>query len=241
MDESIILEKLCAFGLTRQEAALYLCLLNGDQMSGYEAAKQTGISRSNAYSGLAGLVEKGGACIIEGDTNKYVAVPVAEFCTNKIRGLAAEKEYLQRHLKASKRQEEGYITITGYGHIQDKIFTMLEQAEYRVYLAAPTGMIGVLQKEIEKAIARRIKMVVITDGEASLEGATIYLTGKREQQLRLIIDSAYVLTGEISGSNQDTCLYTGQKNFVNVFKEALKNEIKLIALEGEQLQGGKNE
>ena len=40
----------------------------------------------------------------------------------------------------------------------------------------------------------------------------------------------YVLTGDMTGSASDTCLYCGQKNFVNVFKESLKNEIKLIEL-----------
>ena len=35
----------------------------------------------------------------------------------------------------------------------------------------------------------------------------------------------------MTGSPADTCLYCGQKNFVNVFKESLKNEIKLIELQ----------
>jgi len=46
--------------------------------------------------------------------------------------------------------------------------------------------------------------------------------------LRLIVDSAYVLTGEITGADSDNCLYSAQKNFVNVFKEAIGIEIKLI-------------
>ena len=89
-----------------------------------------------------------------------------------------------------------------------------------------------LREVLCEVIDRRKKLVLITDAQTDLaeRGAIIYLTDCKETQLRLIIDSAYVLTGEITGSSGDTCLFSGQTNFVNVFKEALHNEIKLIEL-----------
>ena len=42
-----LIEGLTNFNLTKQEATLYVLLLKSGQMTGYEAAKQTGISRSN--------------------------------------------------------------------------------------------------------------------------------------------------------------------------------------------------
>ena len=48
-------ELLMSFGLTRQEARVYILLLGEGALSGYEAAKRLGISRSNAYAALAGL------------------------------------------------------------------------------------------------------------------------------------------------------------------------------------------
>ena len=56
----------------------------------------------------------------------------------------------------------------------------------------------------------------------------------RKRQVRLIIDSEYVLTGEVEGTSNDTCLYSAQKNFVNVFKDAMRNEIELIKLKGKR-------
>ena len=44
-------ESLMCFGLTRQESNIYLTLLSDGALTGYEAAKRTGISRSNAYGG----------------------------------------------------------------------------------------------------------------------------------------------------------------------------------------------
>ena len=48
-------ERLMEFGLTRQEASIYQCLLTEGKVTGYEVAKQTGISRSNAYNSLASM------------------------------------------------------------------------------------------------------------------------------------------------------------------------------------------
>lgn len=58
VDESAILDRLVLFGLTRQEAAVYLCLYQQGELNGYEAAKYTGISRSNVYSALSALTDK---------------------------------------------------------------------------------------------------------------------------------------------------------------------------------------
>ena len=57
MEESEVLNKLGLFGLTRQEATLYLCMYRYGGLTGYEGAKYTGISRSNVYSALSGLAD----------------------------------------------------------------------------------------------------------------------------------------------------------------------------------------
>ena len=59
----VLTEKLVQFGLTRQEATIYMCLLRSKDLSGYEVSKLTGISRSNVYSALAALVDEGAASI----------------------------------------------------------------------------------------------------------------------------------------------------------------------------------
>lgn len=53
---------------------------------------------------------------------------------------------------------------------------------------------------------------------------------QRSDQIRLIIDSEYILTGTVTGKSDDACLYSGQKNFVRVFKDAMRNEIALIRI-----------
>ncbi len=228
----ILAEKLMKFGLTRQEASIYLCLLRNKELSGYEVSKLTGISRSNVYSALAGLVEEGAAYLLEGETNKYTAVCVADFCKNRIRELEQLGEELVAQVPQMEPNTEGYITISSHKHIMDKIYNMLEHVEYRVYIAIPMQYLERIRACLERLLSQGKKVVLLLAEpiEPTLSGSILYVTGKQDTQLRLIVDSAYVLTGEMTGSDTDSCLYCGQKNFVNVFKESLRNEIKLIEL-----------
>lgn len=236
MEENRVLSGLVMFGLTRQEANIYLCLYQNGELTGYEVAKQTGISRSNVYSALAGLTDKGAAYLAQGASSKYVAVPIEEFCKNKIRYLKQEQEYLLKNIPTMKEQEIGYITIEGYKNIWDKIINMIRSADKRIYISASYQTIEKLMKELQDAVNREIKLVILSDqtpkNEDLFHESTYYQCENRGTNLRLIIDSAYALTGEITGSRDDTCLYTGQKNFINVFKDTLRNEIKLTQLQG---------
>ncbi len=243
MDDAQCIQKLMLFGLTRQEAIIYICLYQNGELTGYEAAKQTGISRSNVYSTLANLVEWGAAYIADGSASKYIAVPVEEFCENCIRRLHQAKEALINNLPKQHFGGESYITITGNKHIQDKIINMLRGADKRIYLSAPQQILKYLLSEILVLIEKGIKVVLIADDlpkgipvkKQDETGALFYRADGenvqyRQKQIRLIIDSTHVLTGDVGGSNSDTCLYSNQKNFVSVFKEAMHNEIKLIEL-----------
>ncbi|NLG05139.1 MAG: TrmB family transcriptional regulator [Clostridia bacterium] len=227
-DRTILVEQLMQFSLTRQEATIYIYLCENEKLTGYEAAKLTGISRSNVYSALAGLVEKGAAYLIDGTTSRYVAVPVEEFCSNKVHRMLELKAELEECMPTVTVQTEGYLTIEGTAHIEDKIRNMIAQSTKRLYISAQREIIQKFFEELKDATARGIKVVILTDYEPDPMNAVVYKAKRQKHQIRLIIDSYFVLTGELEGKASDTCLYSGQKNFVTVFKEALRNEIKLI-------------
>ncbi|SFU56720.1 Sugar-specific transcriptional regulator TrmB [Clostridium sp. DSM 8431] len=223
-------ERLMNFGLTRQEAVIYLLLFREGQLNGYEASKLTSISRSNAYNALASLVEKGAAYIIEGDTVKYTPVPVEEFCNNKIAEMKNNKEKILESVPKRRCESNGYITITGEKHIMDKFRNILINVKSRIYLSVYEDILKRFEDELLDLIKRGIKVVIITDSKFKLEGAIIYHAQNKPGQIRLIADSKYVLTGEISDKVNSTCLYSSNNNLVEIFKESLTNEIKLIKL-----------
>ena len=234
MQQSELIEKIMNFGLTRQEALIYQYLIISGESTGYEVAKEVGISRSNAYNSLSSLVDKGGAYLQNGATNKYVAVSINEFCGNKIRNLEQDRKDLEANLKA-KEEAEGYVTISGYQNIQDKIENMLDSVEQRVYISISGNQLSLFSDKLEKLVSMEKKVVVITDTPLVHNDCNVYISDSLMQnQIRLIVDSKYVLTGDFGESKEDTCLYSGQKNFVSLFKDAMRNEIELIKLRSER-------
>ena len=209
MDESKAIEYLMHFGMSRQEATVYLRLIEAGKQTGYEIARDTGISRSNVYASLAALVEKGAAYLVEEDAKRYIPVHVQEFCGNRIRRMEEEQKWLDMNLTGEQKEEEGYVTIDGQEHISDKIHNLLANVEERVYCSCS----GVCLEQ--------------------LKGQLKELTEKGNQ-IGLITDSKYVLSGEYGQESRNTCVYSGQRNFVTLFKTALANEIELIKIrEGE--------
>lgn len=230
MDTGRLIEKLMCFGLTRQEASIYLCLVQNGDLTGYEAAKQTGISRSNAYNALAGLADKGAAYTMEGAAVRYHAVGVEEFCANKIHTLEEVKLQLKAAMPKPKEEAEGYLTIIGDKRIRDKVRNMIESARQRIYLSMSEPFVRLFEKEIDTAVKRGKKVVILTDGALELTGVTFYRTEEKGHQIGVIADSKCVLTGEFSKEEESACLYSGQPNFVQVFKDSMRNEIRLIQL-----------
>jgi len=225
-----LIQLMTQLNLTRQEATIYVALLTEGELNGYEAAKVTGISRSNTYNSLSALVEKGGAFVMEGQPVKYSPVSLEEFCDNQIRRLVQTKTQLMKLAPEKRREAEGYITIKGETHILNKARHMISEAKERVYLSVSDQILETIIPDIGEAIARGIKMVLITNPPFYLEGATVYYGKKNHYQIGLIADSANVLTGDIEEGENSTCLYSRKKNLVDLFKESMKNEIRLIEI-----------
>ena len=226
-----LIEGLTNFNLTKQEATLYVLLLKAGQLTGYEAAKQTGISRSNTYTALAGLVEKGAAYVLEeGKVTRYTPVAPEEFCSNKISRLEEIKQDILQQLPVFTSDVDGYVTIKGEQEIINKLRNTVRQAKERIYVSGNLRLLELLRTELEDALGRGLKVVIIGDKAYQLAGAICYGTTKQSEQIRLIADSRTVLTGDLEDAEDSSCLYSCKRNLVDLFKEALKNEIALIKL-----------
>jgi len=234
MENNVFTDQLMNFGLTRQEAAIYQCMLTEGKVTGYEVAKQIGISRSNAYNSLASMTDKGAVYqVMEGNTKKFVPVSLDEFCKNNIRKLEESRKWLLSHIPSEKTQEEGYITIEGRNHILNKMKNLLANVEERAYISCTRNYLLLFVEELDKLDELNKKLVIITDQPVKFGNAKIYVGDAKSTQIGLITDSKYALTGEFGEGSIDTCLYSGQKNFVELYKRALSNEIKLLSMQEE--------
>lgn len=227
-----LVENLMKTGLTKNESELYIALCKEGELNGYEAAKISGIPRANAYQALAGLVDKGGAYLVEGSVPRYVAVPAGEYCTNVLSHMKEIAEKIKKDCPAARVPIEPYLTINGLKNITDKMKNIINNAKERVYVSISDKELDLIRPELEAASQKGLKVVAIVSGNTELKGAVVHSINKEPGQIRLIADSSFVLTGNISGSEDDACLYSGNKSLVQLIKDSLKNEIKLAQLEG---------
>ncbi len=219
-------------GFTKHESSLYLSLCREGELTGYEAAKISGISRSNAYLALSGLVEKGGAFRIEGKSVSYIPVPVKELTGNLRREINKAFEFIENNIPEKETVTDPFVTIKGKNHIINKMKNIIIDASERIYISASADDIDHVKIEIEQAIGKGRKVVIITSRKFVLHGADIYYNEKRPGQIRLIADSAHVLTGEIDGESNAASLYSMNSNLVQLIKDSLTNEMELIKLRG---------
>ncbi len=231
------------FGLSGQEAAVYLALLVQGELNGYEVAKSLSIARSNAYTALAGLAEKGAAWVIEGTPVRYTAVRPEEFCADRLRALAASRDRLLPILPKKRETPGSYATIRGRDRILDRLRHLIAEAEERVYLALEGPILDLYAAELAGLRAAGKKVVIITDRPAAADaaagsaapsapdGSAVYSGPVPAGQIRAIADSRSVMTGELGTADAEaTCLYSDHPNLVELFKTALRNEIRLIEL-----------
>ena len=139
-------------------------------------------------------------------------------------------------MPSEKTYTEGYITIEGAEHILNKMRNILSQVDKRVYISCTRNYLLLLVRELQDLTRAKKKVVIITDQPVTFENARVYVGEDRGMQIGIIADSKYALTGEYGEGSINTCLYSGKKNFVELYKTALSNEIKLLSIREETKQ-----
>ncbi len=225
-----VIDALMQAGFTKHESMLYVTLCREGELTGYEASKITGIPRSNAYLGLAGLADKGGAYKINGETAKYAAVDTNELVENLKRKFSQVIKVIQEEIPQVDKSKDDFITISGIVQIINKMKNLINQAQYRVYISVSREQLEYVINELKAAKERGLKVVIITSEDIRIEGMICYRAQKQYGSVRLITDSANALTGQLNETNP-TSLFTMNTNMVDVIKDSLTNEIKLINIE----------
>lgn len=227
MSNSHFESTLATLGFTGQEAALYRALLEHGDLNGYEAAKETGISRSNAYHALASLVEKGFADRIEGDSLRYAALPVQDLSTLLRRRTESALDQLSRSAPSRKAQSAPFLSISGRDKVVEKMGLLVDTARDRVYLSAAAEDLDEIRPSLESAIERGIRITLLSNRSWRLEGGVCLSRRKARGQIRLIADGQRVLTGELSAV-QAACVLSENVHLVALIKDSLTQEIELV-------------
>jgi len=221
-----LFEALKRAGLTGQEVHLYLALLKNNGITGYEAAKITGISRSNAYAALTSLVNKGLAAHSHEKVKKYAALSKPDLLASLKRRNDDLISFLEIHLPDTTDHGVPYLTISGYDNIVEKIFNMVDLAKKRIYISIHSDELTALMEPVRKCAARGIKTVILSDKRPEIEGITFYRKKKQSGFVKIIADTAKILTTDFTRDPKNG-LYSEDPHLVQLMREAIVNEIEL--------------
>jgi len=102
-----------------------------------------------------------------------------------------------------------------------------------LYFSLSASLVAPLLPYLTAAATRGVKITALTDATISLPGLVLHKTQPPAGQIRLIVDSSEVLTGD-DESGGLSCLYSRRPALVSLFKQALGNEIRILELESKE-------
>lgn len=221
-----LINALKKIGFTQQEAVIYIELCRHSEITGYEAAKLSGISRSNAYAALSSLVDKGYAYVIEGSSVKYTPVPKEELVANARRSFDEQIGVIEEQLDFTQLSQEPYITVTGQENVINKLRNIIGSAQLRVYMSCNDETLDLVKSELEEAVGRGLKVVILSPND--LDGVEhIHYYNEESTSIKIIADTSEVLAGTTKQS-----LYSKNVTLVQLIREGFINEIAVIDRQG---------
>lgn len=227
-----MIDSLKKMGFTMYEAKAYIALLENEEMNGYELSKVTGIPKSNAYSVLETMVEKGYAYRIDEKSVKFTAVGFEEIAEDVKNQLNKTIDYLQKNLPIKKGAVDKFITVEGSSNIVHKIITMINKAVSKIIIDVYDMDLDEILDALKGAKARNVSICLIVTGykDRGLDFNYIYCHDGEEKikkrDFNMVCDGEIAISAEI-GNKYCKGVFSQNKNFVNVIIEALSHDIFL--------------
>jgi sugar-specific transcriptional regulator TrmB len=204
-------QQLTVLGLSTQEARVYISLLRGGQMTGYQIARDLGTSRSGVYNTLQSLYHRGAVYLIPGDTREYRPLPPEEFIGELQRRFSEAAEEAKSGLAALEgtADDEQFLNIRGRDRVLTKARELIGSARREILMNTDIPVAD-LEPELGAALDRGVAVTLfsyfpqkISDGRirfhkaGSNGGAVKHHSGN--SRLMLCADMAMSILG---GSSQ---------------------------------------
>jgi len=163
----VALRDLQALGFSPYEARVYLALLHGGRLKGYEAAKRSGVPRSMVYQALERLVDRGAAYKVnEGEGTFYGAVPQEELLAR------LEAETQERFSRAREslarltpeRPPEAIWRVKGAARTLAEARALVEGARKALTLSLWQNQLDTLLEALKAARARGVALRLVLFG-----------------------------------------------------------------------------
>lgn len=200
------LAKLHALGFTEYEAKVYLALLRNHPATGYQVSKASGVPRSMVYQTLQKLVEKKVVYTLLSRPVTYAPLAAEEIIGNIKKSFLTTADALLHELQqANITQPAPYaMNISGINLILSRAREVIAAAQDNVILAASTGHIKALTKELLQKQQQRVRTEILSYGTERASIATAQQQRVHDEQIfALVADSLQVLLAEKSTVSGD--------------------------------------
>jgi len=244
------IDRFVRIGFSEHEARAYIALLGENPVTGYQVAKLSGVPRSMIYKALGKLVARGAAMILRKKGGTQYTPVQADKLLDQVRHKYKELVISLRDdltILDSAPDLEYVWSIQGHKNIMAKAQEMIDRAACRIYLSLLPVTFPALKPALERAIGRKVWVVVYSAEDLDLWGGRVVATPMPERArervegpwLVLAIDEQEVLIGELLTGNRARASWTGSPLFVSVVEHYLRTDLylpRVLALLGDQAQ-----
>ena len=149
-------------GFSNLESSIYLYLLENSTATGYKIAKDIGKHKTNVYTALGALVEKGALLVDEGDSLLYKAILPNELLghkENELKSLRTEAEQLTIEYNKEKKDDRIY-KLNNITQVYERSSKILKESREVVYIELFPEPFEKLYEEIQKTAKRGVRITV---------------------------------------------------------------------------------
>ena len=211
MNLDSVVDQLSRLGFSQPEARAYLALLGKSPATGYEVAKNSGLSRGQVYETL-GRLESAGAVQRTLD-GKYLVVPFRELAHDKLATVRdAIKEVEQALPRLSETRGEAALMVYGYANLVLRALEIVRNASRNLFLACFPPELDKLAEELLAAKDRGVDVNVLSYGECDVEGLDVVQhhgifvvrTGNGGRSFHLVADRHASIMGVVREVEEET-------------------------------------
>jgi len=240
MSETEIIDCLEKLNFTKLESQIYLVLLKGGPLSGYQIAKKIDISRSSIYNVLDHMYEKGIVLLLPDTAATYLAENPATLFEK------LTYEYSKNAGKASEgliklfetQHEERFSNFKGFETVIFKTKELLLNAESEVYINTDLEL-SYFKEEFKRLKEKGVRVIVFSfmgldthDVDAEVHSHNRIKNGENSHsRLMIVVDSSITLVADTS-KLRGTWIgaITNNPLMISIITEHIHNDIYLLNL-----------
>lgn len=151
-------------GFTEMESKIMVELATKGEASGYEVAKQLGVSRSNVYAALQRLTQQGYVRCGEGEPARYSVLDPEELATMISGRVQASLAYMESEMPRGGPVSPSFYNIEGDRNMLGALIRQLNLAEKEIVVDVWREEASLLRSELEQAELRGVKLLWAFDG-----------------------------------------------------------------------------